>query len=100
MILASELNPAFVLSNHIECFFWIAIGIGFYIGAIYRRQDAIIAGCVFVVFGCSDWVEASTGAWWKPWWLFAWKAICVLMLLILIVRYYRRRAITLRKASP
>ena len=41
------------------------------------------------VFGGSDLVEAHTGAWWKPWWLFVWKAICVTVLLFGFVRYYR-----------
>jgi hypothetical protein len=34
-----------------------------------------------VPFGLSDLVESQTGAWWTPWWLFAWKALCVLGLL-------------------
>jgi hypothetical protein len=32
----------------------------------------------FVVFGASDVIEAQTGAWWHPWWLFVMKALCVL----------------------
>jgi hypothetical protein len=32
----------------------------------------------FVVFGVSDVIEAQTGAWWHPWWLFVMKALCVL----------------------
>lgn len=32
----------------------------------------------FVVFGLSDVIEAETGAWWHPWWLFVMKALCVL----------------------
>ena len=43
------------------------------------------------IFGGSDLVEARTGAWWKPWWLFVWKAACVIVLLFGFVRYYRMR---------
>ena len=32
----------------------------------------------FAVFGLSDVIEAETGAWWHPWWLFVMKALCVL----------------------
>jgi hypothetical protein len=37
----------------------------------------------------SDLVEARTGAWWKPWWLFVWKAACVLLMLGGAWRYQR-----------
>ena len=55
------------------------------------RKDALIAACVFAIFGCSDMVEATTGAWWRPWWLLVWKGLCILALLILTIRYYQRR---------
>ena len=31
----------------------------------------------FFAFGISDFVEIHTGAWYRPWWLLAWKATCV-----------------------
>jgi hypothetical protein len=34
-------------------------------------------------------VEARTGAWWEPWWLFVWKALCVVGLLYGCLRYRR-----------
>jgi hypothetical protein len=46
-------------------------------------------GITMLVFGASDLVEMRTGAWWSPWWLFAWKAACVLLLLAGFVRYFR-----------
>jgi hypothetical protein len=39
--------------------------------------------------GASDIVESRTGAWWRPWWLFAWKAVCVIALLFLFASYFR-----------
>ena len=95
MILASDIDPAFVLSNRIEAALWTSIGIGFFIGARFNRgvirRDALIAACVFAIFGCSDLVEATTGAWWRPWWLLVWKGLCLLALLVLTIRYFKRR---------
>jgi hypothetical protein len=44
----------------------------------------------FVVFGVSDLIEAQTGAWWEPWWLFVMKAACVLVF-VLAWRAHRRQ---------
>ena len=44
------------------------------------RRDCLLAAVVLVAFGASDWFEANTGnEWWHPWWLFLWKAACVLL---------------------
>ena len=92
----NSLDPTFVLSNHIECGLWCSIGIAMLIAAARQagavRRDCLIGGVTFVIFGGSDWVEATTGAWWRPWWLFAWKALCLLVLLYLLIRYAKRRA--------
>ena len=89
----AALDPLFVLSNRVEAAFWGAIGVGFLIAAIRnnRRGDALAAALTFVVFGLSDVVESHTGAWWRPWWLLAWKGGCVLVFLILIVGYLHGR---------
>ena len=79
-------------SNYIEAGLWIVIGVCFAIRAIAKaafRNDCVIAAITFVVFGFSDIVEASTGAWWRPWWLFVWKAVCVAIFLYLFISYYR-----------
>ena len=55
------------------------------------RRDCLLAAVVLVAFGASDWFEANTGnEWWHPWWLFLWKAACVLALLALIAVAWRR----------
>lgn len=53
------------------------------------RKECSIAAVTLILFGFSDIVEASTGAWWRPWWLFVWKALCVLILLMLLISYFR-----------
>jgi hypothetical protein len=81
-------------SNYAEACLWGAIGIGFLLRAIARsahRRDALIAGVMFLAFGGSDVVEASTSAWWRPWWLLVWKGLCLLVFAWLLVRSIRRR---------
>ena len=92
---ATDLDPAFVLSNRVEALLWISISIGCVIAAIRHRgvirRDLIFAFGVFGIFGASDFVEATTGAWWRPWWLLVWKGLSILALLVLLVRYAHRR---------
>ena len=89
------IDPTFVLSNHIEAGLWAAIGVAMLLSSMKHhgvvRKDCVIAGITFVIFGGSDMVEATTGSWWRPWWLLAWKALCLAVFLMLIVRYARRR---------
>lgn len=77
------------LYNVIEIGIWAVFGIGFLLGAVKQpgavRARCLLASSVFFLFGASDAVELSTGAWWKPWWLFVWKALCVVALLALYV---------------
>ena len=84
--------PAVDAFNLFEVYLWSIMGIGFLIAAIVKstnRLSAVATGIMLILFGVSDWIELSTGAWWKPWWLFVWKAICVLSLTALAVIAYR-----------
>lgn len=54
-----------------------------------RQWPLLAAAFVFLAFGLSDLVETQTGAWWKPWWLFAWKALCVHAMLALFIIHRR-----------
>jgi hypothetical protein len=88
------IDERFILSNRLEAGLWCAIGAGFAIAAFIKpkavRTDCLIAAVTFVAFGMSDVVETHTGAWWRPWWLLVWKAVCVLGFLVLLVRYRMR----------
>ena len=81
--------------NNAEAVLWMAIGVAFAVNAIRRRGSArvkcLLAAGIFVVFGGSDLVEVQTGAWWRPWWLLAWKAVCVIAMFLLYVDYRRGR---------
>lgn len=81
--------------NVIEAGFWIVIGLGFAVAALRasskRRTRCLQATVTLVAFGISDIVECYTGAWWRPWWLFAWKALCVAVLFALLFEYWQRK---------
>ena len=85
----------FATANYIEAGFWIVIGLGFCVQAIRLtgrvQNQCIVASIALVLFGLSDVIEVQTGAWWRPWWLFAWKAACVIVLFVLIVIHWRGR---------
>jgi hypothetical protein len=89
------IDPTFALSNRLEAAFWALIALGMLVAALRNRgeirRDCAIAAITFALFGGSDLVEATTGAWWRPWWLFVWKAICVLVFVVLLARYLHRR---------
>ena len=93
--MTGALDPTFVLSNRIEAGVWTAIAVGMAVAALLKRgvvrRDSIVAAVTFVLFGGSDLVEATTGAWWRPWWLLLWKAACLFAFLVLLGRYVRRR---------
>ncbi len=76
---AVTLDPTFVVANVIEAGLWVVVAI--IVLAKWKHKTAAI---VLVAFGISDLVETQTGAWWKPWWLLAWKALCVIALLVIV----------------
>ena len=89
------------LYNEFEVVLWITISVilvwrsrGL---ARPQRLIAQVAAIAFFQFGPSDVVEIQTGAWWTPWWLFVWKALCVGML---VLCWWKYRALGRRPAPP
>ena len=80
--------------NALEIVLWSALGLGL-LAASFRaarwRMETGTAGLLFLAFAGSDAVELTTGAWWRPWWLLAWKAACIAGLVLVGVRVRRRR---------
>jgi hypothetical protein len=72
------------LGNAIEAVVWWFLA-GCVLVAAYRkplhRRSCLTVAIALLLFGCSDVVEISTGAWWRPWWLLVWKAACLATLL-------------------
>ncbi|MBN2446736.1 MAG: hypothetical protein JXO22_08420 [Phycisphaerae bacterium] len=92
LLLAEDLHRD---GNLVEAAWWWLIALAFVYYAWRQRggarQRCWIAAAVFFLFGASDLIEMQTGAWWKPWWLFAWKAACVLAMPYLVIADYRAR---------
>lgn len=86
----------FRYANYAEAALWAVIG-GACLLVGRSRKSAVrrrywSAAPWFILFGVSDVIEAGTGAWWRPWWLLAWKAACVVALAGIGVAALRRRA--------
>jgi hypothetical protein len=79
--------------NLIEAALWLGLGAAVFSGAWKStgavRRNAWAAAGGLAVFAASDWIEAETGAWWRPWWLLVVKAACVVVLLRCLVRHRR-----------
>ncbi|MBI3416423.1 MAG: hypothetical protein HY043_14100 [Verrucomicrobia bacterium] len=80
-----------VVFNNFEAGFWFVIALVLACRA-WRSEPRVkrvgmFAAFAFGVFGVSDLIEAHTGAWWRPWWLFVMKATCVLVFAGCLRRY-------------
>jgi hypothetical protein len=89
-----------VIGNQIEAVLWFVFALGFtWKGCKARQPDRRRPSWVFVVafalFGVSDLTEATTGAWWRPWWVFLLKAGCVAVFLYCFWAFRR-----IRKQAP
>ena len=83
--------------NLVEACFWIIFGM-VVLGGLWRQARRLtvfggVAGLICVLFGVSDLVEAETGAWWRPWWLFCWKAACLAGMAFCLLKYRRDRTV-------
>ena len=79
--------------NVFEVFWWTGCGVlvltkTLRSGARTPRRAYFLAA-TFVLFGLSDVVELQTGAWWRPWWLLVWKAICIAILVSAAVQKWQ-----------
>jgi hypothetical protein len=93
------LSEAAELYNYIEIGIWCTIAAVVAFVALRRtgpvRRSGLLASVTLVAFGLSDYAEIRTGGeWWRPWWLLAWKAACVITLLGLLVISGGRRGDT------
>jgi hypothetical protein len=71
-----------VIGNQVEAVLWFFFALGFsWKGCKTRHPDrrrlSWMLVVAFAMFGVSDIIESTTGAWWRPWWLFVLKAGCV-----------------------
>ncbi|MEA5576690.1 hypothetical protein [Anabaena sp. UHCC 0451] len=91
---AQLLETLYRQGNYIEAVLWGLFALGFIVYSykqdshIAKRKNQITA-LIFLLFGLSDIVEVQTGAWWKPWWLFLWKASSVLGFIVCFWDYLK-----------
>jgi hypothetical protein len=84
----------FCVFNFGEGIVWILIAFGIAVVFWRKRENAdlmMASALLFLTFGISDFVEIKTGGWYKPWWLFAWKAANLLGLVIVCLMFRKRR---------
>ena len=82
----------FRTANYYEAGLWIAIAVIAAVIAVRKsgrvRGRCLLLAATMLAFGFSDLVESTTGAWWTPWWLFVWKAVCVAVFIALLGEHY------------
>jgi len=80
--------------NLCEAALWVTISavllFQFFQAKAGARPFSWLLPFAFLLFGISDLIEVQTGAWWRPWWLFVLKALCVLVFLREFLNYRRR----------
>ena len=82
--------------NYAEVAIWPLIGLVLLAASFRRtglvRRDFRLAALVLFAFGPTDFFEAANGnEWWHPWWLFLWKAACVVALAAILLNAWKRQ---------
>lgn len=84
-----------VIGNQLEAILWFFVALVCLVRSVSVWRNSakfetvkrnLIASAAFLMFGISDLVEIQTGAWWRPLWLLAWKAACILVFVWLFWR--------------
>ena len=69
------------IGNLIEAGLWGSVALVLAVLAVRtggeRRGIFLLLSVAFLMFGVSDLIEMRTGAWWRPVWLLAIKAACI-----------------------
>lgn len=90
--MSEEAAGAFhVMFNQAESALWFVLALVLAVRLRMTMPWRWLLPCAFAVFGVSDLIEAQTGAWWEPWWLFVMKAACVLVFLLAWQAHRRQR---------
>lgn len=82
------------LYNAFEVLLWSLFALECVRRAVLRKSrpvPSVIAAAAFALFAVSDWIEISTGAWWRPWWLLVMKGTCILTVCGLVIEHVRHQ---------
>ena len=78
--------------NLVEGIFWIGLGVWVLLTRRFIHKQLLYSLAItLIAFGISDFVETHTGAWWTPFWLLAWKAICISVVILYLVKHFYER---------
>ena len=80
--------------NLCEAGLWETVAVVLAVAAVRsarHRTEAVVAAVAFAIFGVTDVIEAHTGSYWEPIWLFFLKGACVICFLGCIIGYSRKR---------
>ncbi|HEX8463663.1 MAG TPA: hypothetical protein VF627_03510 [Abditibacterium sp.] len=85
--------PTTYTFNLLEGGLWLAMAAIFAFKSLtnsapLRRIFGVLA-LAFLAFGFSDFIEARTGAWWRPLWLLGLKGGCIAVFVFGFGRYFR-----------
>ena len=75
MLTLNALDPVFIYANYVEACLWVGLGLLALLKC--QRPSGVILGVALMAFGVSDVVEVQTGAWYRSWWMLAWKVACL-----------------------
>ncbi len=79
--------------NFFEGILWFIIGFIIFRKSRDKRylpiqKTLFVLSLFFYLFGVSDFIEMSTGAWWRPWWLLLMKVSCGVAFTVLFRVWY------------
>lgn len=85
------------LFNTVEAALWLGIGLALALvprirGLSSANRAALVVS--YLLFGVSDLIELRTGAFWRPWWLLLFKAVCLAGIVTGMTIWLRRRRST------
>jgi hypothetical protein len=79
--------------NIAECGLWLVISLVLLFKSFRdvpkARGTLRLLSLSFFLFGISDFIEAHTGAWWKPLWLLVLKGSCIAVFIFGFARYQK-----------
>ena len=80
----------FEIANYFEAALWAGMALWSARRAMRTQNWRMWALAIALfLFGGSDLVEVQTGAWYRPWWLLAWKGACLAAIAVVLVQHRR-----------
>jgi hypothetical protein len=76
----------------VEAALWVGMAARCALRGVRVRSGGMgVLSIALVMFGLSEVVEVRMGAWYRPWWLLAWKGACLVTIVAVLVVTWRGR---------